>query len=356
MNARVGRRSIAVVLAVLLGVTACGSPGGGWSDPKPTLVPLAAVRAADARLGVVRWKSILDSHRKAFGLSVDGAPLSLAPLQTVARSVGKSPDLVEYYQDWADPFVPRAAQQACDAGMLPVLTWESWDWNDLRDGATAPSQLAYAPREIAAGRYDNYIRATAQAIKSIHCTLVLRVDQEANGYWYPWGLGTPGMHNTAAEYVAMWRHIWRVFHAEGVTNVRWCWSPNLILSHGPQYSVASLYPGDRYVDVVGFDAYLLHPTDTPRSVLGPIMATLRSFASNRPWFVAETGVASGPTQPAQIASLLRAVAHRPRLHGLVYLDTAKPRADWSFDASPSSVAAFRQGISDPAYGRAASTS
>ena len=48
---------------------------------------------------------------------------------------------------------------------------------------------------------------------------MLRLDHEPNGYWYPWGLATKGMHNKAHDYVRMWRHVWRIFHRQHVHNV-----------------------------------------------------------------------------------------------------------------------------------------
>jgi beta-mannanase len=203
---------------------------------------------------------------------------------------------------------------------------------------------------IAHGRYDTYIRATARAIKSIHCSLLLRFDQEPNGDWYPWGIGTVGMHNTSAQYVAMWRHVWRIFRNQHVHNVVWSWSPNLLLPR--HYPLRALYPGNHYVDIVGLDGYLWHPQDTVHSILGPLMHGLSKFASKRPWFVAETGVASGAHQAAGIRNLLHVVATNKHLHGFVYLDEPEPRADWSFGSHPASVRAFRNGIARHVYGHA----
>jgi hypothetical protein len=346
MSRRRGLAALAVV-AALVGLSACGTPGAGRSsDPAPDLMPLSAVLSKP-----VNWTKVLHSKQKLFGISISGAPASLAPIHKVTQEVHKAPDAVLYYQDWADAFDPDRAQHACQAGMLPVLTWESWSWKDTTDGHPSYSQPAYAPRRIAHGAYDSYIRATARAVKKLNCTIMIRFDHEANGYWYPWGLGAAGMHNTPAQYVAMWRHVWKIFHAAHVKNALWCWSPNLILPRQP-YPLAKLYPGNKYVDAVGLDGYLLRPTDTPRSVLGPLMTKLHHIAPKRPWFVSETGVASGSHQPAGIRSMLHFVAHNKHLHGFVYLDEKATRADWSFGSNSASVRAFRNGIARHVYGHA----
>ena len=60
------------------------------------------------------------------------------------------------------------------------------------------------------------------------------------------------MHNTAGQYVAMWRHVEGIFRQLHVHNVTWCWSPNLLIPNQP-YPLRTLYPGGRYVDAVGLD-------------------------------------------------------------------------------------------------------
>ena len=78
---------------------------------------------------------------------------------------------------------------------------------------------------------------------------------------YPWALGVNG--NTAAEYVAAWKHVHAIFVRNGATNVRWVWNPNTMgattaATYLPLYW--SLYPGDEYVDWLGLDIYNTGPS------------------------------------------------------------------------------------------------
>ena len=348
-----GRRYAAILASafvVLTSVASCARPGSApTGDPNPNLVPLNNVAALSGSPSQV-WHSLTHSRKKIFGISMVGAPASMTPVQQLAKQVHKTPGMIEYYQDWADSFDPTRANQACAAGMIPALTWESWDWRDLVNGKVAVSQPSYAPRRIAAGAFDDYINSTAAMIKSVHCTIVVRFDQEPNGGWYPWGVGTAGMHNTASQYVAMWRHVWTIFHRANVHNVIWCWSPNIFLQ-AHAYPLRALYPGNRYVDLVGIDGYLYRHHDTPHTLFDPLMAKLQRFASSEPWFVAETGVSTTRQQPRGIRSLLHAVAKDRRLRGLVYLDEPAHRANWTFETHPASLRAFRKGIHASAYGR-----
>jgi hypothetical protein len=269
----------------------------------------------------------------------------------VTHQIHQTPDLAAYFLDWTHAFNVGAAQKACNAGAVPSLTWESWSWEHKRFGEAAAKQPKYAPRRIAHGAHDKFIRRTARSIKKLHCPLMLRLDQEANGSWYPWGLGTHGMHNTAKQYVAMWRHVWRVFHRMHVHNVVWVWSPNYLYRGGID-RLAALYPGSRYVNMVGIDGYLLNHGDTTRRIFRPVLRRLRGIAPHKPWYVAETGAPTGHSQPKRIRALLHMVATSKRLVGFTYLDEHGTRANWAFSGSGASVRAFRHGVSARAYGKA----
>ena len=41
-----------------------------------------------------------------------------------------------------------------------------------------------------------------------------------------WTIDPATNQATAARYVAMWHQVWKIFQAEGATNVLWTWSPN----------------------------------------------------------------------------------------------------------------------------------
>jgi Glycosyl hydrolase family 26 len=47
-----------------------------------------------------------------------------------------------------------------------------------------------------------------------------------NGNWFPWGRG----RITPRVYKAAWRHLVRIFRAEGADNVKWVWTPNVSIT------------------------------------------------------------------------------------------------------------------------------
>ncbi|WP_369812823.1 glycosyl hydrolase [Kineosporia sp. R_H_3] len=62
-------------------------------------------------------------------------------------------------------------------------------------------------------------------------------------------------HGTAAEYRAAYKHLRAVFAAQGVDNVVWTWVTSGYVAYGNGPHVKSFYPGDAYVDWIGYDPY-----------------------------------------------------------------------------------------------------
>jgi hypothetical protein len=359
-----GRVAVAGAVAITLSLAPAYAATSGHA---PTA---AGSTHVTAKKPAVTKKSLLHPKRKYFGVFAEGAPSSLGPLKSIKKETGKEPNLDVWYQAWNSNaatgtvnFDSGAAKQACAAGILPMLTWESW--NTSVGGTTNPgvayNQPAFAASKIAHGKYDKYIRNTARAIKRLgpHCPIALRFDQEQNGYWYPWGLKTAGMgklKDTSKEFVKMWRHVWTIFHNEHVNNVLWVWSPNFqgVPPKG-QPKLAASYPGNKYVDWVGIDGYYINkPTQTFAKLFGPTMQQIKPATSTKPWLIAETAVGTGPTKPKQITNLLKNVADRKEFNGFVYFDYYRNgvRSDWRFQETKASLRAFKAGVDKKAFGAA----
>jgi mannan endo-1,4-beta-mannosidase len=303
-------------------------------------------------------RSVQASPAKFYGVYVSQAPASMTPIQRVTQQTGKAPDMSLFYRAWDASAAQGVSNistsvftNACNAGMLPMMTWESWDTSVTQPGqGVAWAQPAFAPSVIAGGRYDAYIRAVADSLKQVHCTVAVRLDQELNSYWYPWGLNTEGMHNTPADYVSMWQHVWNIFHAEHVTNVRWVWSPNVQSKKHPNYpALSDSYPGDQYVDWIGVDGYLKTPDATFHSVFQPTFTQLRGFVPDKPWVVGEVGVSTSSRKAHQLHNVVAAVARRKRLIGMNYFDINKYDGNFLIDETSQTLDAFRRAIANPVY-------
>lgn len=163
----------------------------------------------------------------------------------------ESPTLTMYYQDWNEnsgfnnPFMKKLS----DKGVVPIITWEPYD----NQNPDSPLNEHGAPQKlITSGEYNEHIREWAVSAKNYNKPFFLRFAHEMNGNWYAWS-ATGGAE--PQDYIDMWRHVHSIFEEEAADNVIWVWSPNNTDEYGETLGVLDYYPGDKYVDWVGFSAF-----------------------------------------------------------------------------------------------------
>jgi hypothetical protein len=254
---------------------------------------------------------------------------------------GVMPQIAMYYQDWNPGWStalinPRIVGPALARGAVPMITWEPFLSN------LGTSQPAYSPSQIAAGAFDTYIWRAAREAASFEHPFFLRLAQEMNGDWSPWGI-QPG--NSPADYVAMWRHVVSIFRAAGATNVRWVWSPNVSGFAGVE-PFQAYYPGDAWVDDIGLDGYNWGPVkDSPwltfAQIFRPSYEALTRLTS-KPIFITETASTElGGNKAAWITGIQAALASSmPRVRALIWFDLSK-ETNWTVNSSTSSLHAFQ---------------
>jgi hypothetical protein len=180
--------------------------------------------------------------------SAGEAPWSMTAATNFEQLLGKKLSLIH----WSSPFYLGACNGYCtfqtpqfqavrNHGSIPFFSWNP-----------GPGTGAYTDAAIAGGSQDAYIKAWALAAKKWGQPFFLRFAWEMNGSWFPWGVGYNG--TTAADYVAMWRHVHDIFTAVGATNATWVWCPN-IDPYNRRAPMASVYPGASYVDWTCLDGY-----------------------------------------------------------------------------------------------------
>ena len=282
---------------------------------------------------------------KYFGVSAANVPYAPSALQGLAAEARVSPDMVEYYVNWTQQYNPNVVREAYAQGTIPVLTWESFaglqgsTWNTL-------NQSTYSLSTIIDGDHDAYITSFAKAVATARLPVVIRLDHEMNGNWFPWSEGRNG--NSTGQYVEAWRHIWTLFQQAGATNVIWDWAPNVI--RGATISdLQELYPGDQYVDWIGLSAYQDTET-TPQELISPSLDEIREF-TQRPMLITETGARLGAAKPVYTTNFLAWLPSQPGIIGFIWnemppSDDTGDRTgdDWGFDTDPNSLAAFQNGI------------
>jgi hypothetical protein len=253
---------------------------------------------------------------------------------------GHVPALWTIWSDWGSgnaAFPGLIADKVAARGAVPIIWWQPVVTGDQTD-------TPFSNQRIVAGNYDAYIHQWARDAKAHGGPVIVRFAHEMDGDWFPWGVGRAG--NTAANFIAAWRHIWNIFHGpsgEGATNVRFLWSP-----YKPK---ASLYPGPEYVDYVGFTAFnwasgKLQSWRTMTKVLSGQVKAAKPF--KKPIIIPELGSAPderGGTKSAWITAGYPAAFKKFRqVVAIVYfnVDSSPGQPDWRLNSPAGGLNAYRQ--------------
>jgi hypothetical protein len=271
------------------------------------------------------------------------SPWDSGTVERFQDDTGKKPSILHYGQPppWEQPFDAPTANLVEARGDIPAI--------DM-------STKGVALGAIAAGRFDSSISAWAQAAKAWGHPFFLLLNEEMNGTWYPYSPGHNG--NTAADFVAAWRHMHDVFVAEGATNVTWVWCPNVIDPSGRGTPLGQLYPGDAYVDWVGLNGYNWGGKgwQSFAELFGPSYEALRRLAPAKPILIGETASAeAGGSKAAWITNALAIqLPHNfPQIKALLWFnwrvyDKGAWR-EWPIESSPAAQKAFAKAIGSPYY-------
>ncbi|HEY5833166.1 glycoside hydrolase family 26 protein [Streptomyces sp.] len=301
-------------------------PAPAVSDPQPVVIPDKSRLLAPA------------GGTKYFGIAAPEAPWRSSVLAGIGRDAGGPvPNMVQYFVNWNRNFDPGAVRSAYAQHALPVITWEPWE-----GGAKGTKQPAYALGTIIDGSHDAYITAFARAVATNRWPVALRFGHEMNGHWYPWA--ERGGVNSPGEFTAAWKHVHGIFRRAGANNVIWVWAPNILRGADP-VDLASLYPGDAYVDWIGLSAYDV-TEQTAARLLDPTLAEIRRF-TRRPLLITETGAQPGAQKAPWIATFFPWLNEHPDVIGFVWFQYTRAQgggADWTFTSSRASREAFRQGV------------
>lgn len=194
----------------------------------------------------------------ALGLSFPSGEGDLPQIDALAAQIGRMPAFVLWFEGWTwegrtfgAPQLERLRAFA-DRGISPLISWDPWGaWFEPYGGPQPVDPQPYHLRNIVAGEFDATIDSWAAGLAAYGQPVFLSFAHEMNGDWFPWGVGVNG--NTAADYVAAWRHLHDRFTAAGATNVRWVWTPNY--DYGGPVSFAQVFPGNSFLDWVGVNGY-----------------------------------------------------------------------------------------------------
>jgi len=260
------------------------------------------------------------------GVYEKGSPPSLTPIETFATAAGRMPNIALDFTGWAEPFNSAFAASA-HAKKITLLV------------QIDPTGASIAG--IAAGYYDDYLRAYADSVRAFGHAVIIGFGQEMNAPWYPWGYG----HVPAETFVAAWKHLVSLFREQGAQNVTWLWTIQADQA-GTTGPISTWWPGKQYVSWIGIDGFYYRPSDSFTSVFGGTIGDVRQF-TNLPVLLSEAAVGPNADQVAAITNLFHGMTQYRTL-GLVWFDVDQSQGtyhqDWRIEDNQFAEASFRLGV------------
>jgi hypothetical protein len=253
----------------------------------------------------------------------------LAVLLELEARVGRPFDVAHWFTSWDHAFDREPVHALLAAGRVPLISWQPHR-QDVRD--------------IAAGRYDDYIRSWARGRPrgaGPGLPAPLPRDERRLGAWN----GDPdGLR-------AAWIRMTALFEAEGADNVRWVWSPNVTDEPRTEANrMERYYPGDAHVDVFGLSGYNWGDT---RPYIGwrsfaEILATpyerLTALGPQPVWMTETASSEEGGDKADWIRDMF-ATDGFPMLEAIIWFNEAK-EADWRLESSPEALDAFAAAVGE----------
>jgi Glycosyl hydrolase family 26 len=333
-----------ILLAAVAGIAVAASTSSGSAIGKKNPVLASSAQCSNCTLSL--WGVALGPP----------VPLSWTPVTRFEHMVGKNFSVVPFgspfeschrggcsYVNFPINFMRTVRKH----GGIPILSWGS---------ESVPAQVnepAFSLNSITNGRYDNYIRNFAEAAAAWGRPFFLRFDWEMNGNWFPWDAKVGGQ--TAAEFVAAWRHVHQIFTQEGATNASWVWCPNIDPYH-LWTSLRRLWPGKNYVDWTCLDGYNWGTDRGVWKTFNQLYSTTyqnvtENIAPTKPMIIGEVASNSaGGSQSAWITQMFRELpVHYPKVHGLVWWDIPDPWGAVPLIGATPGARAFSAAIRSPKF-------
>ncbi|MFY1633782.1 glycoside hydrolase family 26 protein [Solwaraspora sp. WMMB335] len=271
-----------------------------------------------------------------------------AAVAEVEAQVGRRFDIVHRYHDFSNAgsngaFPDEFERAQMRGGRLMFFAWES---RVFSNGTT----LSW--RDVYSGRYDDVIDDVAGRIKATGVPVFIGFDHEPED---------EPAKGSDADFVRAWQHVHHRFAKAGADNAVWVWVMMGWSGHYDRY--AGLYPGDAYVDWVGYDPYNFYACNggktwkDPHTTVGGFYRWLdeHGIGAGKPRMLAEFGTNFDTEDPAAkrrwFEQFPAAVKAHPKVKAVVYFNSAgstttSATCDMTMNHTPSALTGFTRAGND----------
>jgi hypothetical protein len=283
---------------------------------------------------------------------------------------GKNIVWLNFSNDWFDgiKFPEESVKNIFLHGVLPSIRLMPWSRYDNDD-------RTYSLRKIVKGKFDEELRQWARDLKASGVPVLIDFAAEPNGDWFPWAgiyngagktdaYGEAGVPDGPELYRDAYRHIIDLFRDEEVKKVTWVFHVNATGAVSDKWnSISNYYPGDDYIDWLGFSAY--GPQRWGESfqrfvdIMDPAYKELCALSDTKPIAVLEFGVADylpNVSKPHWIQDALYAVQlpDYNRIKAVGWWHSTWYNGDGTIsaiqiDSSPESLRFYKEGIAQPVF-------
>jgi mannan endo-1,4-beta-mannosidase len=322
-------------------------------EPTPTPTPEPTPTPTPTPGGPIYWGATIGTH-----LTGGQAPWDMNAVAKFEEGTRKKASMIQFFQPFANcnaspcsfyRFPVSPFENIRKHGSIPVLAWSSQSLPALK------VQPDFQLSDVISGRYDAYLRGFATEAKAWGKPFFLRFNWEMNGSWFAWHEGANG--NQAGESAKAWRHVHDIFTSIGAHNATWVWCPNV--EYTGSTPLASLYPGDSYVDWTCLDGYNwgTNPAkpDKWKTFDQVYKASYNKItteiAPSKPMMIGEVATTEyGGSKATWIKDMLaRIPTEYTKVRALLWFDKFDSNMDWPIETSSSATTAFGDGIQHPAY-------
>jgi len=355
MRPRRTRWSILATVTAALLAGAC-STGSDDSTAKAQSGPITPASPRIQPQGCSVSDKLVPSCGALMGVSIDPAgSRSVADLESQLK---RKFDLVYEFHGIDKPLPARDEARMVAEGRILHVNIEAKEFKK-------PSKPEIKWTQITAGEFDDALREQATGLGALGKPVMVTFDHEVDS---PKRLGQRG---TAEEFVAAWRHIHRLYAAAGARNIVWVW---VVTGYEDNLaSVASVYPGNEYVDWVSWDPYNVSGCKSGRvkpkqwksfaETVGPFYEWLQNEGAragidkDKPYILSEFGTVADPGDPTAAArwyaEIPAALEKFPRIKALQLWNGKVDTCDYRIERQPHTISAFGAVARTPTFASAA---
>jgi hypothetical protein len=199
--------------------------------------------------------------------------------------------------------------------------------------------------------------------------MMIDFSPEMNGYWFAWS----DVHQSADDYKKAYRKFVDIFREEKVPHITWVFHPDLtnkeewnwlgtltaFKNHERWAKPSSYYPGDDYVDWIGFSRYgkvekLSDENDYPSffTKMDSFDEQIASLNPTKPIMLTETAVTENPydenAKKVWLSGMFADIKSRSRIKGISYWNESWGTKT-NIGTSPVSLKSFSDGIKSPVF-------